>query len=590
MTARLLLLVLCWAALWPRAATAAELQRVAVVVGANAAPPGRATLRYAHDDARRVAEVLTAVAGFPAKNVRLLLDPEPEALLAALDQELELAAKRGGETLLFFYYSGHADDRSIFPKGVTLAFAALKARLEDPRAKLRVGLLDSCRGGSWTGSKGLHKVDPFEIESARELGEEGSVLIASSSGQESAHETEALKGSFFTHYWNAGLRGAADRGGDGVVTLNEVFEYARALTIRDTALAGQTLQHPSFQMKLSGRRDFPLATLVRERTTLRFEQSAGPVEFVRLSDGLVVLESLPGARQLKLGLPAGSYLVRRRSPDGVWARMITLSPGSPGELRESQLERSSRFAGQSKDALALALGPPSWQDETAYLSLAFGVRHAPVIEPGLRVGAADGTGVYLLRASLRLARHAWLTAPLAGVYDPERNDELGYFVWAGAPVLGASRESGALLLRGFVGVGLDVRYRQSQRHTANASLAALGAYTLGESQSRAPSTWTTQLTLGLSETIPAAVTFNLGAALGLNPLVSGSFGGPALDAAPRGAVLAFGSVQRAGLRALPLIRVPLSDAWSVDAHASAAYVLASKGWVETYTAGVSYEH
>ncbi len=132
---------------------------------------------------------------------------------------------------------------------------------------------------------------------AQTLAEEGSVLIASSTGQENAHETETLRGSFFTHYWNAGLRGAADRSGDGAVSLGEAFEYARSLTIKQTALAGQAPQHPSFQMKLSGRRDFPLVTLSKQRTTLVFEQSTGPVEVVLLSDGLVVVESTPGARR-----------------------------------------------------------------------------------------------------------------------------------------------------------------------------------------------------------------------------------------------------------------------------------------------------
>jgi hypothetical protein len=75
-------------------------------------------------------------------------------------------------------------------------------------------------------------------------------------------------------------------------------------------------------MKLAGRRDFPLATLAKQRTTLLFEQQAGPVELVRLSDGLVVVETTPGARSLRLGLPAGSYLVRRRAAGSVWARVI----------------------------------------------------------------------------------------------------------------------------------------------------------------------------------------------------------------------------------------------------------------------------
>ena len=109
----LLVLVLATAGFPIRAARAAELARVAVVVGANRPPPQRAALRYAHEDARHVAGVLTAVGGFAAQNVKILLDPEPPAVLAALDQELQAAGQRAGETLLFFYYSGHADEGAI---------------------------------------------------------------------------------------------------------------------------------------------------------------------------------------------------------------------------------------------------------------------------------------------------------------------------------------------------------------------------------------------------------------------------------------------------------------------------------------------
>jgi hypothetical protein len=584
-----LLALLCVAL--TRQALAVEVQRVAVVVGANMAPPGRSPLRYAHEDAKRVAEVLISVGGFAKQNVKLAFDPTPDALLALLDDALADAGKRGGETLLFFYYSGHADELRIFPRGETLAFSALKQRLEDPRAKLRIGLLDSCRGGSWTGSKGLKKVEPFEIDATRGLAEEGSVLIASSAGQENAHETETLGGSFFTHYWNAGLRGAADRGGDGVVTLNEAFEYARSLTIRDTALAGQSPQHPSFQMKLAGRRDFPLATLARERTTLVFEQDTGPIELVRLSDGLVVIESTPGARSLRLGLPAGSYLVRRRSSDGVLARVVSLSSGGTVHLKESELAPSGMRSGRTKGAWAESASESSWLGQRFYGSAAAGVRHAPIIDPGLRAGAADGDGVLLLRASLRLARHLWLTAPLALVFDAERETRFNWFLWGGAPVLGVTNtDQLGVTLASFVGLGADARLRQSEDLTFNASLAALGALGWSRVRFKGPATWTTQFTLGLSEKIPGAVTFNVGVAFGLNPLSDGQFGNAAFDSVERNVTLAFGSVQRAGLRPLPLIHVPVSDAWAIDAHAVVAYQPALKGWIETYTAGISYAH
>ena len=53
-------------------------------------------------------------------------------------------------------------------------------------------------------------------------------------GLEEAHESELLRSSFFTHHWIAGLRGAADRDADGLVTLGEAFDYAKGLTVRDS--------------------------------------------------------------------------------------------------------------------------------------------------------------------------------------------------------------------------------------------------------------------------------------------------------------------------------------------------------------------
>ena len=71
-------------------------------------------------------------------------------------------------------------------------------------------------------------------------------------------------------------------------------------------------------------------------------------------------------------------------------------------------------------------------------------------------------------------------------------------------------------------------------------------------------------------------------------LVDGRFESLAIDSAGRGAVFALGSVQRSGLRPLPLIHVPLGNGWGVDAYAVGAYLPSLQGWVETYLAGVSF--
>src|SRR5207237_1440562 len=59
-----------------RAAQAQPPRRLALIVGADGAPPGRRRLRYSHEDARRVAEVLVGAAGFDGGDVSVLLDPQ----------------------------------------------------------------------------------------------------------------------------------------------------------------------------------------------------------------------------------------------------------------------------------------------------------------------------------------------------------------------------------------------------------------------------------------------------------------------------------------------------------------------------------
>ncbi len=71
------------------------------------------------------------------------------------------------------------------------------------------------------------------------------MLIASSSGLESAHESDRLQGSFFTYHFTGGLRGAADRNGNGEITMTEAFEYAKERTIRDTLRVASETQHPA---------------------------------------------------------------------------------------------------------------------------------------------------------------------------------------------------------------------------------------------------------------------------------------------------------------------------------------------------------
>jgi len=418
------------------AAAAAPLRRVAVIVGANDAAPGRQALRYSHADAQLMADVLTRVGRFAKADVHTLLEPHPPEVLATLDKIGRELSATGGDSLLFFYYSGHSDGQQVFPHGEQLPLTELRDRLARSGARVRVAVLDTCRGGSWTRAKGLTVGPPLEPIDLMNVSAEGMALLSSSSGLENAHEAGALKGSFFTHHVAAGLLGAADASGDGNVTLQEVFTYARERTVRDSARMAVTPQHPSFDMQLRGRQDIVLAQTSSSTSALDLTQS-NALEIIHIDSGATVAETLPGARKLRLGLTPGHYVVRRVSEGRVLSKSVDIAPGVILAFSDSQLEASSEVTVAMKDgreppAAAPAAGEPCpppdkhcsrkrppWERTTV-----FGVRGSLTHTHGAETDGTFGAATFSVTSeqykttglwAVRAASHAALGGGTAGV-------------------------------------------------------------------------------------------------------------------------------------------------------------------------------
>jgi Caspase domain len=321
----------------PRAAHAEEPPpRIAVVVGANAAPPGRRPLLFGRRDAETMTNVLASVGGFRPEDISLLEDPPPEALLAAVETAVHRLADRP-HAVLYFYYSGHADETALYPAGRALPVARLRKLIDEAHVATKIGLVDACRGGSWTRAKGLVPDQPFAVHWPMTLDNEGSVLIASSSGLESAHESDQLQGSFFTFHFAAGLRGAADRNGNNEVTLTEAFEYANERTIRDTVRLARETQHPSYAVNLRGRRDLVLANVNASPSTVEVSEREGPLQLIHEGSGILLLEIPPGRREIRLAVPPGRYVIRKTGPGGNRIKEITVLTGASNRFDEVEL-------------------------------------------------------------------------------------------------------------------------------------------------------------------------------------------------------------------------------------------------------------
>jgi hypothetical protein len=309
-------------------------RRVALLVGSNQAE-GRPTLRWAHDDAAALSRVLTELGHFDPSDVETIFEATPEAVIAALQKKLAMI---DGTGLVVFYYSGHADADGLATGGGHLSYEAIKAALDAPSGAVRVGIIDACQGGGWTRTKGFKEVRPFEIGLPAMLASEGTVLLASSSGHERAHEIDQLRGSVFTHHLVAGLRGAASIQGD--ISLQAAFAYAQALTVRDTARVSEEPQQPSFSINLRGKRDVALTRIDPGAGKLELQQNDGPMQVVDLGSGVTVLE-LPRGKQLaNVVIAPGEYLVRVVSGDEVRSHSVTVSATGGARVAETQLERS----------------------------------------------------------------------------------------------------------------------------------------------------------------------------------------------------------------------------------------------------------
>jgi hypothetical protein len=232
------------------AADAAPL-RLAVVYGHNGGTAAHAPLRFAEADAARVAAMLIEVGGVKSDDLKLL-QGQPRAELEAA---LQWAAARiatahrtpGAQAILTLYLSSHGDDgRGLELGAQTLPWADLKAALTATRADVRIAFVDACNASGLLEVSG-RPTPAFQLTAEDRLTVGGEAFITSSAANEPSLEAGAYKGSVFTHHLLAALRGAGDRSGDGLVSLEEAYRYAYARTVE-----GESGQHPGYGFKLAG--------------------------------------------------------------------------------------------------------------------------------------------------------------------------------------------------------------------------------------------------------------------------------------------------------------------------------------------------
>jgi TolA protein len=160
--------------------------------------------------------------------------------------------QRKRDDLLFLYFSGHGvkdeqghlylalrDTEVGLLSGTAIETSFISARMDRSFSKRQVLVLDCCHSGAFAhGTKSAQGVSVGTAEAFEGTGL-GRVILTATDATQYALDDDSVEGepqnSVFTRYLIEGLKsGAADQDSDGVVTVDELYDYVRDHVVSTT--------------------------------------------------------------------------------------------------------------------------------------------------------------------------------------------------------------------------------------------------------------------------------------------------------------------------------------------------------------------
>ena len=211
-------------------------ERFAVLIGGGTGWAHDRPLYQAEAEADRLRAVLVELGGFAPDRVQVLHDPDSATVRSQLRSLATTLEALRGQTLVFLYYLGHADERGLHLRGAPLSLRELQEVLGRLPATFRIGVLDVCRSCSMTAGKAaMPRVSTSLVDEGSQLGFVMGTVDQLHGGPSRKPSAEPVG---FTHHFISGLRGAADSNGDEAVTLPEAWNYALQHSQQERALQG----------------------------------------------------------------------------------------------------------------------------------------------------------------------------------------------------------------------------------------------------------------------------------------------------------------------------------------------------------------
>jgi len=264
----------------PAAPAKPEPQRWAVVIGVGRyESPDVPPLTYAVADAEAMYRVLTGPGGFAKDRVLLLTDKtEKKPTLRNVKWALGtfLARSAGKDDVVLIYFAGHGapevDQRGLERDGLAKYLVPADADPDDLfssalpmddiqtifsriEAERVVTFIDACYSGAAGGrtfaSKKTRATNLDDLFLERLTRAKGRAIVTASRPSEVSIELPELGHGLFTYYLARGLEGAGDLNRDGIVTLQELYEYVEQQVSRKARAVGGK-QNPAMKGELEG--------------------------------------------------------------------------------------------------------------------------------------------------------------------------------------------------------------------------------------------------------------------------------------------------------------------------------------------------
>ena len=236
-----------------------------VIANTRYADPGLAQLSAPGKDAEDFARVLKSKDISAFDNVQVLLNQPKSVIDETLD---ELFSDKKREDLLLLYFSGHGvkDEQGVLYlaaantlrsrlRSTAVDSAFIRELMDDSRSESQILILDCCNSGAFApGTKGAEN-DSMGTSTAFQTKGRGRVVLTATDSTQYAWEgdkviggtTTATENSLFTYYLVKGLEGDADQDGDGIITVDDLYDYAYDAIIKRTSL--QTPRKWSFEQQ-----------------------------------------------------------------------------------------------------------------------------------------------------------------------------------------------------------------------------------------------------------------------------------------------------------------------------------------------------